>query len=121
MWTNRYLSVQKGMPATLRKALTAIEQANMLAAVESNSQLSQRQIERQCKHWLGITPKHYQRILRTKETIHFLKQGSKHTLSDVAYQFGYSDQAHMTREFRAFASTTPSKICSKVNDLTKIR
>jgi AraC-like DNA-binding protein len=30
------------------------------------------------------------------------------TLARVASEYGYTDQAHMTREFRALARTTPA-------------
>ncbi len=72
--------------------------------------MSQRQIERLFKLWLGMTPKYYQRILRVKKVINFLRVHKKVNLADVSQQFGFSDQAHMTREFRAIACATPAQI-----------
>jgi AraC-like DNA-binding protein len=31
-------------------------------------------------------------------------------LSQIAYQFGYSDQAHMNREFQVWFKTSPAKL-----------
>ncbi|MDO6528021.1 helix-turn-helix domain-containing protein [Motilimonas sp. 1_MG-2023] len=81
-----------------------------LADLDSQVSLSQRQIERLFKRWLEISPKQYQRILRVQKTINYLREHKAVTLVDVSQQFGFSDQAHMTREFRSIASITPSKL-----------
>jgi len=57
-----------------------------------------------------MTPKHYQRILRIKKTIYFLRLHKNANLANVAHQFGFSDQAHMTREFKAIAHITPKQV-----------
>jgi len=70
---------------------------------------SQRQIERQFQKWLGITPKHYQRILRVKQTLEALKAAPDTPLAELAIEHGFADQAHMTRECRSIARTTPKQ------------
>ena len=57
-----------------------------------------------------MTPKQYQRILRVKRTINYIREHGQTNLAEVAQQFGFSDQAHMTREFRAIARLTPGKV-----------
>jgi AraC-like DNA-binding protein len=59
---------------------------------------------------MEMTPKQYQRILRVKKAIDYLRQHKEASLVEVSQQFGFSDQAHMTREFRAIARITPGKI-----------
>ena len=108
-WAEKYLSANTPIPDALHQALTLLDSELELGKITS-SQLSQRQLERIFKQWLGITPKHYQRILRLKRAINYLRSHSDRKLVDVAHQFGYTDQAHMTREFRTLACITPGKL-----------
>ena len=110
LWAQRNLTVPHLIPSSLKRVLECIEQEEALGQLNEHVALSQRQIERLFKRWLGVTPKHYQRILRIKKAVYFLRQHKKVNLADVSLQFGFSDQAHMTREFRAIASTTPAQI-----------
>lgn len=98
------------VPDALVQALESIDQGAALRQLSENIELSQRQIERLFRLWLGMTPKYYQRILRVKKAIHFLRLHRYLNLADVSQQFGFSDQAHMTREFRVIACTTPRQV-----------
>ncbi|MEJ2766269.1 helix-turn-helix domain-containing protein [Photobacterium sp. MCCC 1A19761] len=109
-WTENNLSFTNVIPVSLERALKGIEIGEAPGQLNENIQLSQRQIERLFQFWLGMTPKHYQRILRVKKAVSFLRQHKNENLADVAQQFGFSDQAHMTREFRVIACITPGKI-----------
>ncbi|UTV30649.1 helix-turn-helix domain-containing protein [Photobacterium atrarenae] len=109
-WADNHLSFTNMIPVSLERALKGIEIGDTPGQLNENIQLSQRQIERLFQFWLGMTPKHYQRILRVKKAINFLRRHKNANLADVAQQFGFSDQAHMTREFRVIACITPGKI-----------
>ncbi len=110
LWANNNLDFNNVIPGSLEKALYFIEQDKALGQLSESTRLSQRQIERLFKLWLGMGPKHYQRILRVKKAICFLRLQKNVNLADAAQQFGFSDQAHMTREFRAIACVTPGQI-----------
>lgn len=110
LWAEKNLDFTNVIPDSLEKALEHIEQDEVLGQVSQSTNVSQRQVERLFKLWLRMTPKHYQRILRIKKAICFLRLHKNANLADVAQQFGFSDQAHMTREFRAIACVTPGKI-----------
>ncbi|MFM2652319.1 helix-turn-helix domain-containing protein, partial [Vibrio alginolyticus] len=77
--------------------------------------ISQRQRERNFQKWLGITPKHYQRIKRVKHTLEQLRAQPDLTLSELALEQGFSDQAHMTRECKQIARMTPKQYVRKRN------
>lgn len=109
-WAINELDFTNVLPESLEAVLGTIDNNTMIANLDTTSELSQRQIERLFKQWLGITPKHYQRILRVKQAINYIKSNRDSSLVDIATLFGFSDQAHMTREFKAIASITPSKI-----------
>ena len=110
LWADKNLDFTNVIPDSLEKALACIEQDEAPGQLSESIELSQRQIERLFKLWLGMTPKHYQRILRIKKTISFLRLHKNVNLADVAQQFGFSDQAHMTREFRTIARITPGQV-----------
>lgn len=77
--------------------------------------ISQRQRERHFQKWLGITPKHYQRIKRVKQTLEQLRAQPDVALSDLALDQGFADQAHMTRECKQIARMTPKQFVRKRN------
>lgn len=110
VWAKDALLFPDVMPDSLKQARKFLEQDTAPGQLSGSVALSQRQIERLFKRWLQMTLKHYQRILRIKKTIYFLRLHNKVSLADVSQQFGFSDQAHMTREFRAMACTTPSRV-----------
>lgn len=112
-WVSSQLDFTNVIPNSLEQALKHVETAGALANIGDVSQLSQRQTERVFKQWLGITAKHYQRIVRVKRAIAYLKTHKQSYLAQVAHEFGFSDQAHMTREFRAIASVTPNHIIQR--------
>ncbi|MBF6058119.1 helix-turn-helix domain-containing protein [Thiomicrorhabdus heinhorstiae] len=74
-----------------------------------NIPIGQRQIERQFRQLLGMTPKQFQRIKRLQNTQNSLKQQPDIDLAELALIHGFSDQAHMTREFKQIARITPQK------------
>ncbi|EJN6828760.1 AraC family transcriptional regulator [Vibrio cidicii] len=98
------------IPNSLEQALECIQLDVSPGDLGEQMALSQRQIERLFKHWMEMTPKQYQRILRVKKAIDYLRQHKEASLVEVSQQFGFSDQAHMTREFRAIARITPGKL-----------
>jgi AraC-like DNA-binding protein len=58
---------------------------------------------------VGLTPKHYYRVKRFTAALQGLAGGNAGGLADLAASAGYSDQAHLTREFREFSGVTPSQ------------
>ncbi len=55
---------------------------------------------------VGVSPKRYARITRFSRTLVAIKSGAP--LAAVAADFGYTDQSHLTAEFREHAGFTPS-------------
>ncbi|MFO6425164.1 helix-turn-helix domain-containing protein [Motilimonas sp. KMU-193] len=109
-WAEQMLQHSQILPHSLSQALAEVDLHASQAELNEHIPLSQRQIERLFKRWLQISPKQYQRIRRVKQAIEYLRAHREVCLADVSQQFGFSDQAHMTREFRAIAATTPAKV-----------
>ena len=73
----------------------------------AQSYLSSSQFERQFKHYTAISPKAYARIVRFGSLQAALHVNPFIRLADLADVYGYSDQAHLIREFKSFAHCTP--------------
>jgi len=58
---------------------------------------------------VGLTPKHYYRVQRFTAVLRGLAGNNPRGLADLAASVGYSDQAHLSREFREFAGVTPTR------------
>lgn len=73
----------------------------------AQSYLSASQFERRFKQYTAISPKTYARIVRFEAVSCALLTEPKSRLATLASDYGYSDQAHLIREFKAFATCTP--------------
>jgi AraC-like DNA-binding protein len=71
----------------------------------SRAATSVRQLERQFRADVGVTPKTFARIIRLQAALRHVREGR--ALDDVALACGFFDQAHMSRDFRELASMSP--------------
>jgi AraC-like DNA-binding protein len=69
---------------------------------------SRRQLAARFREQVGIPPKLLARILRFERVVARLVHAPGERWAEVAYDCGYYDQAHLNRDFRAFAGSTPS-------------
>ncbi len=71
--------------------------------------LSRKQFERSFGSFAGLSPKQFQRVVRFQHAI-FCRQKNPHiSLTGLAYQSGYYDQAHLIREFKSLSGLTPKE------------
>lgn len=68
---------------------------------------SHRRLIARFRESVGLPPKTLARILRFDRVAERLRQTEAPRLAEVAYDCGYYDQAHLNRDFREFAGTTP--------------
>jgi AraC-like DNA-binding protein len=67
---------------------------------------SHRHLIASFRRQVGLAPKTAARVIRFRGLLDGMASGAG--LADLAYDHGYSDQAHLNRDFREFAGTTPS-------------
>lgn len=97
----------------VRKAVELLQQSSRVDLLDVLP-LSQRQIERQFQHRLSMSPKYFQRLRRVRAVLLALKEGRNHTrLAELAIEYGFSDQAHMTRECQLIAGITPKRYINR--------
>jgi transcriptional regulator GlxA family with amidase domain len=90
------------------RSLTAGDSDLRLEEVARAANLSPRQFRRRCLEGIGLTPKHLCRVLRFQRVLRLLRHTPARGSAHLAAESGYYDQAHLIRDFREFASATPS-------------
>jgi AraC-like DNA-binding protein len=79
--------------------------------------LSERQLERRCADILDLNPKQFARTVRLQAVLRRLIEDPCADLAATADQFGFSDQAHMGREFIALGGLTPGRYVAMLKDM----
>ena len=74
--------------------------------------MSERAFTRRFESAVGVAPKRFARLARFARTRELLR--SQTPLVDAAFEAGFSDQAHMTREVRAWAGVSPRVLRTKL-------
>lgn len=116
-WIKRTFEFEKLTHQTTLDIVSAVQ----FSGTGQSLPVGTRQIERHFQKWMGITPKHYQRIMRVKEALEQIKSAPDMPLADLAFEQGFADQAHMTREFSKIAKITPKKYSLRVKQTLRER
>jgi methylphosphotriester-DNA--protein-cysteine methyltransferase len=102
-----------GTPHYLHFASEIIRQRNgqiSLQELAGEVFISPRQLEREFKQKIGISPKQYMRIARLNSVQKMINETtSKQDFSGISYDAGYADQAHFIRDFKYFTGKSPRR------------
>jgi AraC-like DNA-binding protein len=71
---------------------------------------SHKHVVSQFTEQIGLAPKTIARVLRFGRAAEFLKNSERGRLAEIANDCGYYDQAHFTRDFRAFSGVSPTEL-----------
>lgn len=74
--------------------------------------ISLRQLERRFKEKIGISMKEYHRVQRFSKTLDEIRQLPEKSLLHIAFDHGYADHAHLTREVFRMTGSNPSALRS---------
>jgi AraC-like DNA-binding protein len=88
-------------------------------AVARSVGLSRRQLARLFRQRIGLGPRSLVRLGRFQRVLRSLEGDPRGSLAVLADRTGYFDQAHMNRDFRIFAGTTPRGYLREVRELTR--
>lgn len=91
--------------ALLKQWMTGMRTGTRIQDIQKELGLSQRKLHALFDRRIGIRPKLFARIARLSASMAGFED--KSSLVDLAYDHGYADQSHLTREFRRLAGTTP--------------
>jgi AraC-like DNA-binding protein len=84
-----------------------------IAGIADELGWSHRRLISRFREQLGLTPKAVARVIRFDRAVQLLGGSGPSTLASVAYDCGYFDQAHMNRDFRELAGTTPAELLAR--------
>lgn len=100
----------------LIKAADIIRKSNCKLSVEQLAEkvnISTRQLEREFKYKLGMSPKSYMRIARLNAVNRRILNGERVDLTALSFSSGYADQAHFIRDFKNFTGESPKIFLGK--------
>ncbi|MCY1054318.1 helix-turn-helix domain-containing protein [Nannocystis sp. SCPEA4] len=66
---------------------------------------------------VGVPPKLLARLVRFDHLVRRLRSGPPATWAELAAEFGFADQAHLTREIRSFTGVTPTSARPLLGDV----
>ncbi|WP_257670290.1 helix-turn-helix domain-containing protein [Parapedobacter tibetensis] len=70
-----------------------------------------KQLERNFKYHIGLSPKEFINIIRYKFAQQLiLARHPKRTLSDIAFECGYYDHAHLSNEIKKYTGLAPTEL-----------
>ena len=75
---------------------------------------SHRRLISRFREQIGLIPKLLARVIRFDRATTALRAPEARDLAEIAFDCGYAGQAHLNREFREFAGTSPSRIRASV-------
>lgn len=78
-----------------------------ITKVAHHSGMSQSALERNFRAVVGATPKVLSRLVRLEHVCRLWDQGR--SLTEIAFEAGYSDQPHLNRDFRLFTGSSPEQ------------
>jgi AraC-like DNA-binding protein len=90
----------------LSQFLSSTEEIQTVANLASTFCYSSRQLHRKVQELFGMSSEVLLRYKRYHRALHLMHRSSE-TLTSIAYECGYYDQAHFNREFKEFTGLTP--------------
>jgi AraC-like DNA-binding protein len=91
-------------------ALTRSHGRTRIAEISDELGWSRRRLVEAFRNSVGLTPKALARVLRFDRAMTLWKVDPSLRWADIAFDTGYHDQAHFSREVRALSGQTPSEL-----------
>lgn len=103
-------------PAAVRWAWTALcgdRKGTSVSDIARELQWSRRRLAETFREYVGVTPKTLSRIVRFDRAVRAVRSSAQVRWSSLAFACGYSDQAHLVREFKEFSGLSPTEFMKR--------
>jgi AraC-like DNA-binding protein len=107
-------STIENLVKTTVDALLATNGSSPINQILKGNLSKRRQLERNFKKQIGISPKQLGKVLRLQTALKMLLN-QEESLTTIAYESEYFDQAHFIKDFKEFIGTTPSEFLGNEN------
>lgn len=97
-------------PPRVRAALAALASGVGVSHAADAVGVTERTLRRDVVRATGLPPGLYARVARFHRAIPLLRASGRGDLARIAYEVGYADQAHLSRDVREFSGLTPSAL-----------
>jgi AraC-like DNA-binding protein len=81
---------------------------------------NRRKLERRFSSIIGLSPKQLAKIIRLQCALKMLEQNKNYTLTELALENGYFDQAHFIKDFKEFTGLSPKQFYANSMKLTSL-
>lgn len=83
--------------------------SSKISSIFTNDSSRRRQLERKFAIQIGISPKQLGKVIRLQTALKLLLNQKTDSLTQIAYESEYYDQAHFIKDFKEFTGTTPGE------------
>lgn len=107
----------------LVKAGVAMREANgrlPVSQVAATAHATVRTLERKFNQSSGYTIKDVSGLMRFEQVRNQLWLYPNSNIASLAHELGYTDQSHMSREFKRYSGTTPAAFARKANERSRL-
>lgn len=101
-------TIDRIIKSTIDTILTANGQLSV-SELSKQININRRQLERKFSSAIGLSPKQLSKTIRLQNTLKLLINKKFTSLTALAYEGDYYDQAHFIKDFREFTGLTPKE------------
>jgi AraC-like DNA-binding protein len=101
-------AVDEIIKSTVETILTAHGQLSV-DDLSKQTNTNRRQLARKFSSAIGLSPKQLSKTIRLQAALKMLMTGKVTSLTDLAYEGEYYDQAHFIKDFKEFTGLTPKE------------
>lgn len=112
------LNEEKTIDTIVKNTVDSLISSNGSASINSilKDDLSKRrQLERNFKKQIGVSPKQLGKVIRLQTALKMLLDSKPESLTNIAYESDYFDQAHFIKDFREFTGINPKEFITNEN------
>ena len=114
----RYQDIEQALDYTHQNIFSQ-EKPTTVKQIAKGIRISERHFRRKFEEVIGVPPQYYTKVFRFRYAMSLLKSFPQASMTDIAYQSGYFDVAHFSRDFKRFTGFAPSIFEKQETDFVK--